>query len=426
MARLVSLGILLLLIVILGIMFYQVIAPFLLPVFLAGVISLLFRPLYRKLLDKTGGLDNWAAGLTTAIVLASFLIPLVVGVIFATGELWDLGRDLRESPEVRAQIRKLRSERWMQDLAAVIQPILGPNVDEKKIVDELQNWTHQAINAIGSKTLGAAGVALQQVAYLFSMLISAGMFVIALFYFLCDGPRLLHATQNLIPVKIDYQNQLLVQFEKSVRAVVSSTFLAAIAQGFFTTIALYFLGFERFFLLFILSTLLSMIPLAGAWFVWVPCAVWLAYNGSWGSAIFLTVYGSLFVGMLDNVIRTYILHTDVKLHPLLAFISVLGGVQVMGLWGIFIAPIVASCLHALIQIFNNELKEISQEQLQDLRDKLLNRDHSDEETPDSTAERADQEPATEAKDSKTPRDDPPPAAGKSAASRRSRRSRKRK
>ncbi|HSG70749.1 MAG TPA: hypothetical protein VLA12_10065, partial [Planctomycetaceae bacterium] len=69
MARLVSLGILVLLIVVLGIMFYNVIAPFMLPVFLAGVVSLLFRPLYRKLLEKTGDRAGWAAGLTTAAAL---------------------------------------------------------------------------------------------------------------------------------------------------------------------------------------------------------------------------------------------------------------------------------------------------------------------------------------------------------------------
>src|SRR5205823_3324144 len=58
----------------------------------------------------------------------------------------------------------------------------------------------------------------------------------------------------------------------------------------------------------------------------------------------------------------YVLHTNVKLHPLLAFVSVLGGIQVMGLWGIFIGPIVASCLHALVKIFNSELEAFSAEQ----------------------------------------------------------------
>ena len=99
----------------------------------------------------------------------------------------------------------------------------------------------------------------------------------------------------------------------------------------------------------------------GSWLIWLPCAGWLMYQGHWGSAIFLILVGTLVIGTMDNIIRTYVLQSDAKLHPLLAFVSVLGGLQMMGLWGVFIGPIVASCLHALVQIFNAELKAFSKE-----------------------------------------------------------------
>jgi hypothetical protein len=101
----------------------------------------------------------------------------------------------------------------------------------------------------------------------------------------------------------------------------------------------------------------------GTWLVWGPCALWLLWNGYWIQATLLALYGVVIVGVLDNVVRTYMLNTDTKLHPLLALISVLGGLQAMGLWGMFIGPIVASCLHALVQIFNHELAAYSQERL---------------------------------------------------------------
>jgi hypothetical protein len=95
--------------------------------------------------------------------------------------------------------------------------------------------------------------------------------------------------------------------------------------------------------------------------MWGPCAVWLACTGHWGGAIFLVVYGAGFVGTLDNVIRTYVLQSNVTLHPLLAFVSVLGGLQLMGFWGVFIGPVVAALLHGLIKIFNGELVALSLE-----------------------------------------------------------------
>lgn len=59
--------------------------------------------------------------------------------------------------------------------------------------------------------------------------------------------------------------------------------------------------------------------------------------------------------------KLYVLQSNADLHPLLAFISVIGALQVLGLWGIFIGPIVASCLFALIQIFNEELRAMAKE-----------------------------------------------------------------
>ena len=128
-----------------------------------------------------------------------------------------------------------------------------------------------------------------------------------------------------------------------------ATFFAALAQALATVAALWLLGFDHLFVIFIVALLMSMIPMMGTWLVWLPCAGYLLYNGHWFQSLLLTVYGAAFIGMLDNVVRTYVLNTDVKLHPLLALISVLGGLQVMGLWGMFVGPIVASCLHALVQ-----------------------------------------------------------------------------
>ena len=96
--------------------------------------------------------------------------------------------------------------------------------------------------------------------------------------------------------------------------------------------------------------------------------MWLMWNGHWIQASLLSVYGIAVVGMLDNAVRTYILNTDAKLHPLLALISVLGGLQAMGLWGMFIGPIIASCLHALVKIFNHELTVLSKEKFAGIED----------------------------------------------------------
>lgn len=216
---------------------------------------------------------------------------------------------------------------------------------------------------LAGKTLGYAGSTIKLLGGAVSLLVASLTFVIAFYYFLADGPSLIDATEQLIPVHRDYIRSLLAQFDQAVRAVVTATFAAALAQGIATGIGMQIAGFPHFFIVTILSTLTALVPVLGTWLIWGPFVLWLGFHeGQWGMATFLTLYGAIFVGFLDNVIRAYVLHSNVKLHPLLAFVCVLGGIEVMGLWGVFIGPIVASCLHALIKIFNTELKAFSQDQ----------------------------------------------------------------
>ena len=194
-----------------------------------------------------------------------------------------------------------------------------------------------------------------------SLAVAAGMFLTALYYFLADGPAILSAAEELIPLPVEHQRKLGNRFARVVRAVVTATFAAVFAQGLATAVALQVCGIGHFFIFLVVGSIASLIPLAGAWMVWGPCAAWLALQGHWFAAIRLTAWGLAFVGMLDNLVKMYVLESEADLHPLIAFISVIGALQVMGLWGIFIGPIVASCLFALIQIFNSELKEIAKE-----------------------------------------------------------------
>lgn len=403
MVRLVSLSVLLALIIFLGITFFQVIAPFLLPLFLAGVVTILFQPVFRYFLKRTNQRVRIAAGLTTAAVMAILLIPLLVGTFLGALQLYVLTQETLGGGQLNERVAQARDS--LQHLIKtnedaffkVVQPMLpkytpgdelaarDPEAEEvaesaeqrlarerkqsalqraafQQHIAAIQESTRDQLNSIAARSLGIAGdKTFDILGALLSIIIGTAMFMIALYYFLADGPALLKAAESLIPVHAKYQRELLKEFDRVVRAVVMATFLAAIGQGLATAIGLYVVGFHHFFIFFIVATFASLVPLAGTWLIWVPCAVLLARDGHWFSAIVLALYGSIVIGTIDNLIRTFVLQSDAKLHPLLAFVSVLGGLQVMGLWGVFFGPIVACCLHALIQIFNDELKDFSDE-----------------------------------------------------------------
>ena len=411
MARLVSLGIVTALIACLGITFYQVIAPFLMPLFLAAMIALLCQPVLRYFLHRCKGRRALAAGFSTAAIVGSVMLPLVVIVLL--GVLQFLGSNFRDidSDLIRAKIADRQLDELRDDLLKAEDVVYGwvfksseiTQVDrlllgdaELKKVEELirterpatapgplersrHEWligkliqvrdhSLQVMQSLAFKTAGVVGSSLGSavnrtvdlLGAFVGALVALFVFTLALYYFFLDGPDMVCAVQALIPVEKSHQQELMQQFAGSVRAVVLATFLAAIGQGLATALALQCVGMGHFFLFAIIATFSALIPMAGTWLVWVPCALWLGFvDGSWGSATFLAVVGVGPIGMMDNVVRTWVLKNDTSLHPLLAFVSVLGGLQVMGLWGVFIGPIVACCLHSLIEIFNVELGEIA-------------------------------------------------------------------
>lgn len=413
MARYVSLLIITVLILCLGATFYQVLAPFLMPLFLAAMASLLVQPILRYFMQRWPNRRPLAAAATTVVFLAPIMLPLLAGILIGGYQLLNLAGDLAGSiprvqevqaaiPATTQQAKTLLSHekdlvtRWVVDTT---DDVLGPEVTSFDIemlsLSEEQigrlNSNHEMLKAaretlvksefqrvrgglvslaggVAVRTLGVVGRSVgnafeatvdRTLSFLqacLATLLALTVFTMALFYFLADGPELIAAAQALIPVERAHQDELLSKFESSVRAVVLATFLAAIGQGLATALCLKLAGFNYFFVLLALSTFAALVPMAGTPLVWIPAVIWLGIEGNWGSAVFVAAFCLIVVGFLDNVIRTWVLKSDTSLHPLLAFVSVLGGLQVMGLWGVFIGPIVACCLHSLIEIFNTELK----------------------------------------------------------------------
>ncbi len=355
MPRLVSLGALLLSIIVLGVTFFKVLAPFLMPMFLAAMTAVICQPLFRYFLAKTPQNVPLAAGLTTGALLAAFLIPFIVITTLASLQLYSFAADADE-----------KSLRRVAEYGVEFVNRFRPEDEHLTVAQAasyMSAWLKSSLTSLGDKSLGAAGTTLGALSgfagYIATMTIGMVVYGMALYYFFADGPNLLRISKEMIPVDLSHQDSLLMEFSKVVQGVVVATFLAAVGQGVATTVALAFLGFPHLFALGALATFAALIPVAGTPIVWIPCAIWLFMHGRVVECVGLVAYCSLFVGFLDNVIRTYVLNSNVKLHPLLAFISVLGGIQALGLWGVFIGPIIACCLYALIKIFNIELAELA-------------------------------------------------------------------
>jgi predicted PurR-regulated permease PerM len=100
-------------------------------------------------------------------------------------------------------------------------------------------------------------------------------------------------------------------------------------------------------------TFLSLIPMAGAFIVWIPAAIFLAVTGHYVKAALLVAWGTFVIGTVDNFLRPKLVGERTKLHELFIFFSVLGGLQVFGVLGLVLGPVVLAVTLALLDVMRH-------------------------------------------------------------------------
>jgi predicted PurR-regulated permease PerM len=99
--------------------------------------------------------------------------------------------------------------------------------------------------------------------------------------------------------------------------------------------------------------LLAVVPVLGAFVVWVPAALFLALTGSWGKAVILTVWGGVVISIIDNLLYPMLVGQRLKLHTVLAFVSVVGGLIVFGAAGLILGPVAVTATAVLLKIWRS-------------------------------------------------------------------------
>jgi predicted PurR-regulated permease PerM len=230
----------------------------------------------------------------------------------------------------------------------------------------VDNETVDSIIKSVESTVGAKVISGVQSAI--GVLIGLVIMVIALYYFLADGPAMIRTAMYLSPLESRYEQELLNRFGDVSRAVVVATLLSAVVQGTLAGVGYFFAlpATAPIFLLTAVTMVTSLVPFVGAAAVWICVCVWVFFYaphlvdgqtvyGHPLAAILLAIYCTIVVSGIDNVIKPLILHGQSKLHPLLALLSILGGVQVLGPVGILVGPMLVSFLQALLIMLRKEL-----------------------------------------------------------------------
>lgn len=309
--------------------------PFLPALSWALALAIVLSPLQRRLESKLK-----RPNLATAISLAVTAVIVVLPVIFIASRLITEISKGAELIQARAAAGTLT--RFLHDY-----PQLAP----------LEGWIEQQQIDL-SETVGTLGTWLTTTATSFlrgSVMQLTGLLLTfyLLFYFLRDRHLALDSLRSLAPLSSTETDYLFDRVTTTIHATVYGTLVVAMIQGTLGGLMFWLLGLPAPLLWGLVMGLLAIIPILGAFVIWVPAALWLASQGMWGKALALTAWGAIVVGGIDNLIYPILVGNRLHQHTIIAFISLVGGLIFFGSSGIILGPLSVTLTLLLLEIWHD-------------------------------------------------------------------------
>lgn len=312
---------------------YLITIPFLASVVWALSLAVLFAP-FQEYLEKKLRRPSLAAGI--ALVAIAFIV--IVPTFFAVQQLAIQGAQGATFVEGIVQ-----SGEWKKVFSS--QPRLSEFVDRFEGRLDLQGIVKSSAEWLTRAAVSILKVSIYQ-------LIDVGMTFYFLFFLLRDRRNAMKTLCRLSPLRIAEMNTIFARVSETVFATVYGSFVVAAVQGVLLAFMFWLLSIPSPILWGMVMGFLALAPVAGAFLVWAPAAVYLALEGRFGSAILLVLWGVLVIVVIDNLLRPVLVGKKLQIHPVFIFVSVVGGIVVFGPSGILLGPMVFTITQVLLE-FNN-------------------------------------------------------------------------
>ncbi len=335
----------------LAVLSYLVSLPLLRPLCWSALLSFFAHPLYRFIYRRVFH-RKWsmlAAGITTAAIILLLVIPSAfLGITIAREgiRIYGLIADqvLRMDPGTALTLEKL--------LPQVLVEKLQPFMDTLVILD---GPIRQGASWAASSLASASRTFIENGFRLFYQLI---VIAVASFFMLKDGHILVEYVQDITPLSFEQRRAFFEQIERMMNAMIYGVVLTAGIQGALGMAGWIFVGLPSPAFFALVMFILAMIPFIGTPLVWGPAAVYLLLIGEIRNGLILLVWGFLVVSSVDNFIRPLFISEGSKVHILIVFIGVVGGLAAWGFLGLFLGPLILTMFVFLLDAYRQSWRSI--------------------------------------------------------------------
>lgn len=318
--------------------FLFIMKPFIYAIFWAVILAGLFMPLYQKVEEK---LSRPTVSATIVLVFICLVFLLPFGFVFSliVKESMDIYQSL-SSDRSPVDIHVERFTEMIKHNPLTDSLHLDEAVLSAKISELSQSIAGYFLNNLKSLTQNT-------VQFIFQM----GVMIYALFYFIRDGQQFFHSLSRLLPLEKGRERVLLEHFQKTANSTLKVTLIIGGIQGALGGLLFFIVGIQGAILWGVVMIITAVIPVVGCALIWAPAGIFMILTGHFWTGVFIFAVGSLIISMVDHFLRPVLLGKDVSLHPLLIFLSTMGGIVVFGFTGFIIGPIIMSLAIAVWRMY---------------------------------------------------------------------------
>lgn len=321
--------------------FCRILWPFWSILVLAFLLTNLFRPIYfffgRRLPDTA------ASCLTCFLIIAIVIIPLVFFVFALADEalnLYTWGRDSRVGYKLQL---------WLQESPLILQMLdqlkeAGFEFNPSEVTDSFSYLVKQGGLFLYNQASGWAANVMQFL-FLFFMMI------LVIFFLLIDQPKLIAYMIHISPLPEDENHLLIEKFQKIANAILKGNGICGLIQGILGGLVFSFLNLNSPLLWGCIMAILAFLPIFGIGLVLIPTALFLAATGRIQEGIFLFIFYAVLSFAVEYLVKPKMVGNEVKMHTLLVFLSIIGGLSVYGILGIIYGPLIITAFLTLSDLY---------------------------------------------------------------------------
>ena len=327
----------------LAILFFYMMAPFVVAILLGAVLAIICYPVYTRL---TRYLPRVMSAMVVMLaVVGGVLLPSFFIIYTSSYKVLGLISSIK-LPSTGMPAQNLLDHIWIKKALTTVSTVFP--------VDKI--WVHnQAQEILGSILEKISRMIAGFLGGMPGLLLGFFVMMMGIFFLLLDGAKFLRFLGSISPMRVEKSFELYHAFEKSCRGVVVGLFMSAIVQGLLMIIFLLITGMPNPFLLGAVTVVLSMVPIFGSAPVSIGAVIYLFVQDHPAMGIVMIV-GGVLIAASDNVVRPMVMRGQSEMHPLLALVSVFGAVDLLGPTGIFLGPIIAAVFVSFLKITSQEIR----------------------------------------------------------------------